>query len=209
RVNGIDVPEFLRTHPLDTRRIAEARERAAQLGCPATPAVAARSAPAPGGGLDLNLPAGTPLASNDLAGAAGPGSCAPRQGDGGYFELMRERVRVLSAQSAPSIRGYYADNLRDKPGFDSPATRYGHALALIRTHQPADAIGELQPLVAAQPGSVPLRLALSKAEQQAGQHAAALAGYERLNRDFPGNRAVVLGYADALLAQGGDAGARR
>jgi predicted Zn-dependent protease len=209
RVNGVDVPEFLRTHPLDTRRIAEARERAAQLGCPATPAVAARSTPAPGGGLDLNLPAGTELASTDGAGLSGPGGCAPRQVDGGYFELMRERVRVLSAQSAPSIRGYYADNLRDKPGFDSPATRYGHALALLRTHQPAEAVDELQPLVAAQSGSVPLRLALAKAEQQAGQHAAALAGYERLNHDFPGNRAVVLGYADALLAEGGDAGARR
>lgn len=209
RVNGIDIPEFLLTHPLDTRRIAEARERAAQLGCPTTPAVVARPAPAAGGGgLDLNLRAGTQVASA-VPVSPKPGSCAPRQGDGGYYELMRERVRVLSAPSAPSIRGYYADNLRDNPGFDTPATRYGHALALIRTHQAADAVKELQPLVAAQPNSVPLRLALAKAEDQAGQHAAALAGYERLNRDFPGNRAVVLGYADALLAQGGDAGARR
>lgn len=210
RVNGVDVPEFLLTHPLDTRRIAEARQRAAQLGCPVSPARPARPPRAvTGGGLDLTLPVADGAASRTAPASEPAGSCARREGDDSYFELMRERVRVLSAQSAPAIRGYYADNLRDNPPFDTPATRYGHALALIRTHQPAEAVKELRPLVAAQPGSVPLRLALAQAEDQAGEHAAALAGHERLNREFPGNRAVILGYADALLAQGSGEGARR
>lgn len=207
RVNGVDVPEFLLDHPLDTRRIAEARERAAQLGCAEAPRVAARAggnAPT-GGALDLSLPPPATAA----AAAATSEACAPRHADQAYFELMRERVRVLAAGSAPGVRGYYADNLRDSPGFDTPANRYGYALALIRNHQAAAAVSELEKLVAAQPASAALRLALAQARDHAGNHAAALADYDRLDHDFPGNRAVVLGYADALLARGEAAGAQR
>ncbi len=234
RVNGVDIPEFLLDHPLDTRRIADAKARAAQLGCPKQARPLRAKAATPNGPLDLRVganavvPDGDPgeaaavAASNetrvtvDAAGTGGAlprvtvSTCAPR-GDGtqDYFLLMRERARVLVAKSSTAIRAYYADNLRDDPAFDTVANRYGHALALIGTREAAAAVGELRALVERQPASPVLRLALANAREQAGERAAALEEFARLQRDFPGNRAVTLGYGDALIARADAASATK
>ena len=211
RVNGVDVPEFLLDHPLDTRRIAEAKARATQLQGEAAQARAKNQASVDRVlSTSLLLP---PLAVTDPPVAAKEPP-APRDNSAGnrgeaYFELMRERARVLSATSVLSMRGYYADNLRDNRAFDTPANRYGYALALIRTHQADLAVKELAALTARQPDSAVLRLALANAEDQSGNRAGALKVYEQLNHDFPGNRAVALTFADALLAQGQPAAATR
>jgi len=126
-----------------------------------------------------------------------------------YFELMRERARVLSASSATIMRAYYADNLRDNKAFDTTANRYGYALALVQTREPRLAALELKKLTAQQPTSPVLRLGLANAEDQAGNKADALKIYEQLNSDFPGNRAVTLTFADALLAQADTKSAHR
>jgi predicted Zn-dependent protease len=228
RVNGVDVPEFLLDHPLDTRRIADAKARAAQLGCPVAPRLDPLAVSGTGlGALDLTLPsravAGGAATVSDAAaraaseaatitieekgeGAALPrvsvSTCAPRDPAGeSYFELMRERARVLTAPSPAGIRGYYADSLRQDPAFDTLANRYGYALALVRAGQPGDAVSQLRPLVEREPSSAVLRLALAHAQDQAGSKAEALATYRQLERDFPGNRSVALTYADALLAR--------
>jgi predicted Zn-dependent protease len=236
RVNGIDVPEFLLDHPLDTKRIADAKARAAQLGCPTAPRLAGmRASPQPGA-LDLRVPdkhdidavsrpldEATAIAASDTATTTvgqkpRDGKTLPpvtvtaciKRGDGGsYFELMRERARVLSAESATGMRGYYADNLRDVPAFDTAANRYGYALSLIETREPKLAVEQLGKLVAQQPNSPVFRLALAHAEDQAGERSAALKRYDQLNEDFPGNRAVTLTYADALLAQADPKSSRR
>ena len=204
RVNGVDVPEFLRSHPLDTKRIAEAKARAAQLEGQAADARARRS-----GGLDFARLGPTLLPNLKAEGAAPAIQDAALNHGEAYFQLMRERVRVLGARSASTIRAYYADSLRDNPGFDTPANRYGYALALIATREPARAADELRKLTARQPESPVLRLALAQAEDQAGGKAEALKQYEQLNTDFPGNRAITLTYVDALLAHADVAGAKR
>jgi predicted Zn-dependent protease len=235
RVNGIDIPEFLLDHPLDTKRIAEAKARAEQLGCPNVPHLQAPSV-ASIGSLNLSLPGKHAMetgAAPDEAEAAAASEAAttqvePRTKDGktlpqvsvtacyvrgsarqAYFELMRERVRVLSASSPTVMRAYYANNLRDDKHFDTVANRYGYALALINTREPKAAAEELRKLVAQQPGSAVLRLGLANAEDQAGNKSAALAIYERLDNEFPGNRAIAITYAGALLAQGDEKSARR
>jgi predicted Zn-dependent protease len=235
RVNGVDVPEFLMDHPLDTKRIAEAKARAEQLGCPSSePRVTRAPASEAPGVLDLRVPDRRTLDTDaplDAAGAAAasdastaavepaaPGSgtlprvvvatCVARHAGEPYFELMRERTRVLSAASPAALRAWYADNLRN-PSFDTPANRYGYALALARSGAAPDAVRELRKLVEAQPASAPLRLALAGAEDQAGDKAASLARFEQLAREFPGNRAITLTFADALLARADGASARR
>lgn len=226
RVNGADVPEFLLTHPLDTKRIAEAKARAQQLGCPSPPKLAAIAKPR-GDGLNLDLPGTPPPSAGGTADATGAeaasaaattsvdarGSgagvlprvtvtaCVARSDGDSYFDLMRERTRVLAAGSPTAMRAYYADNLRDDPDFDTLANRYGYALALTRAGDAKAAIGELRPLVARNPASPPLRLALAAAADQSGDKATALKTFAALAGDFPGNRAITLGYADALLAQ--------
>lgn len=226
RVNGVDIPEFLLDHPLDTRRIADAKARAAQLGCPKR-AHPLRSTPAvPHGPLNLNLDAGMPpsagepdeaaaiAASNetrvsvDAAGRGGAlpqvtvSTCDPRgNGAQDYFLLMRERARVLVAKSSTAIRAYYADNLRDDPAFDTIANRYGYALALIGTREAGAAVAELRKLVERRPDSPALRIALANAREQAGERAAALDAFAQLQRDYPGNRAITIAYSDALIAR--------
>ncbi|MDR2011928.1 MAG: M48 family metalloprotease [Rhodanobacter sp.] len=243
RVNGVDVPEFLLDHPLDTKRIAEAKARAEQIGCPHMQRIATTTRPsAPTGQLDLGLPtrplvadsapsvdnASAKTSAMDAAGdtttmTVEPGSghgktlpqvsvktCTPRpQPTIDQFEMMRERVRVLTATSAPAIRAYYADNLRDDKTFDTLANRYGYALALISTHMPQQAATELRKLVAQYPTSSILRLALANAQDQSGDKSGALKIYEQLNSDFPGNRAITLTYADALMARTDPPNARR
>jgi predicted Zn-dependent protease len=107
------------------------------------------------------------------------------------------------AGSAPKLAIYYASNLQHDHGFDTPANRYGYALALSRSGRGVQAIDELAPMLQANPGNLVLKLALADARLQAGQRAAALAIYSELNTQSPRNRAVALAYANALTA-GGD-----
>lgn len=235
RVNGVDVPEFLLDHPLDSKRIAEAKARAEQLGCPSTPHLRTTPPVAHSDALDLSLPsrstasADAAIPDEDQAAAAsdaatmtvdakGSANTLPRvsvstcslsaNADEPYFELMRERSRVLSSASLTSLRAYYADNLRDDPDFDTTANRYGYALVLTRTGSAGAAVTELRKLVERKPDSAVIRLALAQASDHSGNRPAALKIYEQLNSDFPGNRAVTLAYADALLAQTDKASAR-
>lgn len=209
RVNGIDVPEFLRTHPVDTNRIADAKARATQLE---------RSYPRHGNddtalGL-LGKGALSPLrglpASHATPAAATPDTRpSADEAPASRFALMRERARVLNADSANAMVRYYADNLKNDPAFDTLANRYGYALALTRNQQSAKAIDELERLVARQPDALAFQLALAAADDQAGNKSAALKRYERLGGDYPGNRAVNLAYADSLLASGDGGNSRR
>ena len=237
RVNGIDVPEFLLDHPVDTRRIADAKSRAEHLDCPTALPRTHADTQRTSGTLNLNLPDTPPaavaseaeaeasaVAASDAAtttiekGSPKDGTlprvsvnaCGVRNSGGeSYFELMRERARVLSSNSVPALRGYYADNLRNNPAFDTPANRYGYALALTITREAQAALVELRKLVAQKPGSSVFRLALADALDQAGSVQESLRVYDQLNSDFPGNRAVTQSYADSLLARGDDKSSHR
>ncbi|HVT32021.1 MAG TPA: M48 family metalloprotease [Rhodanobacteraceae bacterium] len=239
RVNGVDVPEFLLDHPVDTHRIADAKARAQNLTCSRVPAAAATSTRVAGGGaLNLALPSprtteiqsssgeddAEALASSESATVSvdahgsSPGTL-PRvsvtacgvhtAAQETYFELMRERARVLSSDTPSKVRAYYADNLQRDPSFDTPPNRYGYALALTRSGAAGEAAGILRKLVATEPNLAVYRLGLADALDQSGNKAESLAVYEQLGTDFPGSRAISLSYADALIARADVAGARR
>ncbi|MGA8278749.1 MAG: M48 family metalloprotease [Rhodanobacteraceae bacterium] len=201
RSNGIDVPEFLLTHPVDIHRIADAKARASQLTGEADDARNGQSDTA----VALSNSPLLPLAQlRNIAKAGGKTEKIDSPGETGeaYFELMRERARVLSAPSAGAMVRYYADNLRDDAKFDTPANRYGYALALTRAHQSKQAVAEMRALIAEQPERSVFRLALADAEDQNGNEKAASSIYEELNLDFPGNHMIALAYAKSLLARG-------
>ncbi|HJT98093.1 MAG TPA: M48 family metalloprotease, partial [Rhodanobacteraceae bacterium] len=243
RVNGVDVPEFLLDHPVDTHRIADAKARAQNLTCASSPAPPATRQASAQGPLNLDLPAlrtrevrPTDDADNaDDADAdesavassnAATVSVAKRGEDGAlprvsvtacgghtvaqetYFELMRERARVLASDAPSKVRAYYADNLQRDSAFDTPANRYGYALALTRSSEASQAVAELRKLTQREPTSSVFRLALADALDQAGSKQESLAVYEQLDTDFPGNRAVTLSYADSLMARADKASAR-
>ncbi len=201
RVNGIDVPEFLRTHPVDVNRIADAKARAVKLekdhgtplpsiGVASSAVIVPQLATSPSE-LNLQLPNGSAQPALETAAT-----------DSNYFELMRERARVLNADSANTILRYYSDELKRNPKADTVANRYGHALALTRARQPEKALNEFVDLIENQPDSPVFQLGMAEAQDQAGQKAKAFERYQRLSTNHPGNRAITLAFTEALLAKG-------
>ena len=216
---GYSTPDYLRTHPVNTTRISEAKQRADQIrGQTVTattsvgePGEAVRRVerverqgvalppPAPGQGNPL-LPAGI-----DLAGLA-PGLDS---GDSGQFAWAQERLRALSANTAAAaaVREYEALRRSRGDGLSDPQ-RYG--LAVVRLGQePAAAARELEALLRNHPDNLWLALGLAEAESRQGHAAQANRRFDELLRRLPGSRPVALTYARALVEQGGAEGGRR
>lgn len=169
-----------------------------------------------GTGKPAVIATGSLLASIGPAARPNPGTLRPVQPTAeqrtraqAYYELMRERVRVLASPRPGELVTYYADNLRNHREFDTPANRYGHALALIQGGKAKQAIEPLQKLAAAEPENLVFQIALGDAELHSGARDAALQRYAHAQKSFPNNRALALAYADALLQYGDKAAGKR
>lgn len=189
-----ETPSMLQTHPVTTMRISDAKSRAGAL------IAEQKLRPASTIGNKREWQENTaPIAYVKDATTLLP---AHVTSDPSTYVLMRERVRVLAGNPV-TLATYYSSNLHDRAAFDTPANHYGYALALTRSGRAAQAIEQLQPLLQAHPDNLILDLAMAEARLQAGQRAAALAIYNKLNARSPRNRAVALAYATALTT-GGD-----
>ncbi|MBN8713768.1 MAG: M48 family metallopeptidase [Xanthomonadales bacterium] len=189
-----ETPSMLQTHPVTTMRISDAKSRAGAL------IAEQKLRPAATIGNKREWQENTaPIAYVKDATTLLP---AHVTSDPSTYVLMRERVRVLAGNPV-TLATYYSSNLHDRAAFDTPANHYGYALALTRSGRAAQAIEQLQPLLQAHPDNLILDLAMAEARLQAGQRAAALAIYNKLNARSPRNRAVALAYATALTT-GGD-----
>ena len=216
-----NLPDFLQDHPVTSVRIADARARAHVLeqqmhavkGCVSVqigtlhckeqqvPAqVGSKTADPSGYGM---LP--LPFVKNSSAlldhTARGPSEQ--------QYELMRERVRVLSSNDPRSVLDYYTRNMSDNARFAaSTSNRYGYALALLQLNQASKAVPIMQKLTEARPGDLTLELGLADAERLAGQRSQALQRYASLNTTWPNDPAIVLAYSQALLDSGAKADAK-
>lgn len=195
-------PDYLQTHPITTTRIAEAKERAAQLG---KGTMAATTSTPEGGSVSERVPRpGSAVAIANASGGSGNpllpsglriGGVASR-GDSGQFGFAKERLRVLSADTPnAAIREYERSR---RAGKLSEAQRYGLGVARVRAGQGAAAMADLEPLVQASPGNLWVALAMAEAEARAGQAAAADARLDTLRDRMPHNRAVALTWAGIL-----------
>ncbi len=186
---GWQAPEYLRTHPVTTTRIAEARDRAAAMAKQAP----LRTTPLRDDG-HLLLPASLrPL----------PTSASARPSE---FHWARERLRVITAPTARDAIAEYETNPSSAP---RPEVAYGHALALLRAGRASDALMRLETLLAADPGQLWLRLAAAEALHKAGRPVEATRRFEGLLADYPQHRAITLSYAEALNERGDAASGRR
>ncbi|TCV94617.1 putative Zn-dependent protease [Luteibacter rhizovicinus] len=190
------VPEFLQTHPVTMNRISDAKARARVLETQ----LAQRPRQPTLDKATWEKSTAPVIYVQDPTKILAGGKVVQRNGPGDTYALMRERARVLSGD-ALRLATYYEQNLKHKD-FDTAANRYGYALSLIRTNRGTQAAGQLQPLVDAQPDSVVLRLAMADAWVDAGRRADAMIIYKQLHANSPQNRAVALGYAQALVATG-------
>ncbi len=197
RANGSEIPEFLRTHPVDTTRIAEAKERAAQLA--AERSAARRPAADANVALPLTVPKlAVPAPVADRSATQTGSAALPA------FLLFRERVRALSSRAPSLLVQDYQRHLEATGESDAglvDARRYGLGLALVRAGRPEDAVPVLTRLAQDHADSTSVQLALAEAESTAGRHAAAVERVRQLDARRPGERAITQSLATVLLAQ--------
>ncbi|MGO1893014.1 MAG: M48 family metalloprotease [Luteimonas sp.] len=207
------LPDYLRTHPVTTTRIAEARQRAERLGggssevaTTTTPdAVRTERIPVPSGNI-TEPPPGRP--SNPLL----PGSLllpsiSLGQADPTTFGWARERMRVLSANTTRQAISEYEAMRRAESLTD--AQRYGLALARMRAGEVAQAANGFAALLQEHPGDTWLELGLAEAQAKAGQTERADARFESLAMRLPNDRAVALTYAGILAERNTPESGRR
>ena len=207
------LPDYLRTHPVTTTRIAEARQRAERLAgdrsvlaTTSTPdAVRTERFPIPSGDVTAPLP-GRP--SNPLL----PGTLmlpaiSLGQADPITFGWARERMRVLSANTTRQAISEYEAMRRAEPLTD--AQRYGLALARMRAGEVAQAANGFAALLQEHPGDTWLELGLAEAQAKSGQTERADARFESLAMRLPNDRAVALTYAGILAERNTPESGRR
>lgn len=199
RTGASGIPEFLRTHPVTTNRIAEAKERAARIqGEVASPWLAADASD--------DARAQNPLLPRPLATSFDWAWVRP---DPRMFAWARERMRVLSAPSPIQAASDYEAREKSAPNDFSDADRYGQAVALMRAGRPNDATRVLQRLLDAYPDNLWAALAMAEAEHKAGLYAKADARFDELLARMPGSEAVSMTYARALNERGTRAAGKR
>ena len=196
------LPDYLRTHPVTTTRISEAKDRAERLGG----RVVAGSVSTPNASRtdrmridDPSAPdalrlSDNPLLPSSLTLPGGLETAASRE-----FGWARERLRVLSANTPDEAMREYDRMARAAPLDD--AQLYGLAVAQLRAGRGAEAATALSALLDRHPGDLWISLALAEAEAHAGRADAADRRFEALLERMPRNPAVSLTYADVLVAR--------
>jgi beta-barrel assembly-enhancing protease len=116
------------------------------------------------------------------------------------YELIRERVRVLTTTSDVDLAGQYAQKIAH--GFDTVGNRYGEALALMNSNRAEEAVKILTPLMHQHEDLTLLHAALGQAQAKAGHVKEALVTFQRAERLFPRNVPVTVRYAETLMAAG-------
>ena len=204
------IPDLLRTHPVTVDRISDAKARAEGMEKGADV-----DADPPSINVGLANLRGTSR-TDDFRPLPRPAAAKPAESGAGKsaereqtFLLMRERARALGADQPSAIQAYYASNLARQTGFDTPANRYGNALALIRTGQPGEARKILADLAERAPANLPFQLALAQAEAQSGRRTESLSRYEKLLANSPDSYAIALSFAQTLIEDTQGASARR
>lgn len=185
------LPDYLRSHPVTTTRISEARQLAEQ-----------HAGRGEGRFATSGLAGDNPLLPRMLR--PGPPS---GEAQGARFGWVRERLRVLSADTPTQAIAEYGRLAR--AGELDDAQRYGLAVAHLLAGRGAEAGRGFQQLLSSYPDDAWLLLGLAQADARQGRIEAADARFEDLVRRMPRNRAMVLGYAEVLAERDTAAAGRR
>lgn len=191
---GYTTPAYLQSHPVTTIRISEARDRAERLR-KERPRVATSTGQPISPLLPANLSTGNTGGVPDLPPT--------------MFAWARERLRVLSADSAVAAMREYKVLTDAAGGKTTESQRYGLALAQMRAGYPAAAEAALATLATAHPDNLFVALALAENAAVAKNPTLSRQRFDDLLRRFPQDRAVSVSYAQSLNDLGtSDAGHR-
>lgn len=116
------------------------------------------------------------------------------------FHLMRTRVRVHQAESPQRAVEEFAGSLRGKP-LSREAEQYGLVLALTESGRPVEARENLKPLLEHRPGQLEYIIANADIDMGLGESQAAVRSLEHELQLYPGNQALTMSYARALVLE--------
>ena len=122
---------------------------------------------------------------------------------------FKAKLRVLTAVKPSTTIKYFQARLNRGTQTQKAIARYGYALALAANTQYGKATTILSRLIQDNPEQHAFIAALAKTELSAGNSKRALQLYASANNRFPGNRAIALNYASALLRSGKNEPARK
>jgi predicted Zn-dependent protease len=114
------------------------------------------------------------------------------------FQLMRAKLKATQDSPRDSV-AFFEESLRERKYLSEAASRYGLVAALIRVRAYARAKQELQALRKAVRSSPIIDMLAAQLYRVAGDYEAALRTYREALKNYPGYRALVYDYADALL----------
>ena len=115
------------------------------------------------------------------------------------FQFMRARLRAHADDPRQAVI-FFEQGLKERRYINEAATRYGLVLALIRLKDFPRARREFALLEPLAPGDAAVSVVKGELMMGAGDMAGALRHYEAAVRAYPGYRALVYDYADALIA---------
>ncbi len=113
------------------------------------------------------------------------------------YSLMKARTRVLIAGGADEMIDAFTAEIRT--GHDTPANRYGLALAYQQGGNYSKAIAALKPAFDANSNQIHLALLMAQLKLSAGQTKDALALFQKTHDLYPSSTPGILRYAAALI----------
>ena len=114
------------------------------------------------------------------------------------YLLMRERLRVLTADNSQEMVEYYEDKLKNAPE-PYPYLRYGYALALVRDGRPQEAVKIFYELKESDDSVIAYQSGLGQALMEVGQLNESVIVFENALKLFPRNVPLTVRYAEALM----------
>jgi len=124
----------------------------------------------------------------------------PKTSDGLEFYLMQARIRALLEDKPADAITHFRDQLDEgHPKARVDAQSYGLAIALQRHGEYAAARPILEGLLIEDPGRLAYQLQIASLDTVSGRDEEALERLGHLYHNFPGNHAIAMQYAEALL----------
>lgn len=114
------------------------------------------------------------------------------------FQLMRAKLKAAQDGPAESVK-FFEESLKERKYLSEAASRFGLIEALARSRDYVRAAKELQILRKSLPLHPAIETLAARLSVATGDIGGALRVYREALRNFPGYRALVYNYADALL----------
>lgn len=115
------------------------------------------------------------------------------------YRLMRAKLEALSNDDPELVLARFKDVVEDGEHGDPSAAAYGVGLSLARAGAHDEAREVFARLMARHPAEVSLRIAAADNELAAGRNARSVELFAEAYEHYPNNRALVAGFAGALV----------